>query len=318
MIRFTKPSLPLPVCAVLIAVVLVFLALPAAGQVKPAAKPAAKPPLKIFISVDMEGISNIVHGDQTTPGTAEYADGRKWMAQDVNAAVEAALAAGATEVVVNDSHGSMRNIDPDDLHPQAVLISGSPKPLSMMQGIDASFAACFLIGYHAKAGTADAILDHTISGSVVRHIKLNGVEMPELGLNAAIAGYFGVPVALVTGDTAVCRQTAEILGPGVATVAVKEAFGRLAAKLVPMTEARRMIADGVRTALGRLSGLKPFKPASPYRFELGYHVSAQADMGAMLLPKLERVDARTLAFVADDYIDGFRTLRALISLAPAR
>lgn len=318
MSRFTWPSLPLPVRAVLIAVVLVVLAPPAAGQVKPAAKPAAKPPLKIFISVDMEGISNIVHGDQTTPGTAEYADGRKWMAQDVNAAVEAALAAGATEVVVNDSHGSMRNIDPDDLHPQAVLISGSPKPLSMMQGIDASFAACFLIGYHAKAGTADAILDHTISGSVVRHIKLNGVEMPELGLNAAIAGYFGVPVALVTGDTAVCRQTAEILGPGVATVAVKEAFGRLAAKLVPMTEARRMIADGVRTALGRLSGLKPFKPASPYRFELGYHVSAQADMGAMLLPKLERVDARTLAFVADDYIDGFRTLRALISLAPAR
>lgn len=318
MSRFTWPSLPLPVRAVLIAVVLVFLALPAAGQVKPAAKPAAKPPLKIFISVDMEGISNIVHGDQTTPGTAEYADGRKWMAQDVNAAVEAALAAGATEVVVNDSHGSMRNIDPDDLHPQAVLISGSPKPLSMMQGIDASFAACFLIGYHAKAGTADAILDHTISGSVVRHVKLNGVEMPELGLNAAIAGYYGVPVALVTGDTAVCRQTADILGPDVATVAVKEAFGRLAAKLVPMAEARRMIADGVRTALGRLPGLKPFKPASPYRFELGYHVSAQADMGAMLLPGIERVDGRTLAFVASDYIEGFRTLRALISLAPAR
>lgn len=318
MSRFTWPSLPLPVRAVLIAVVLVFLALPAAGQIKPAAKPAAKPPLKIFISVDMEGISNIVHGDQTTPGTAEYADGRRWMAQDVNAAVEAALAAGATEVVVNDSHGSMRNIDPDDLHPQAVLISGSPKPLSMMQGIDASFAACFLIGYHAKAGTADAILDHTISGSVVRHVKLNGVEMPELGLNAAIAGYYGVPVALVTGDTAVCRQTAEILGPGVATVAVKEAFGRLAAKLAPMAEARRMIADGVRTALGRLPGLKPFKPASPYRFELGYHVSAQADMGAMLLPGIERVDGRTLAFVAEDYIDGFRTLRALISLAPAR
>lgn len=318
MSRFPKPSLPLPVCAVLIAVVLVFLAPPAAGQVKPAAKTAAKPPLKIFISVDMEGISNIVHGDQTTPGTSEYAAGRKWMAQDVNAAVEAALAAGATEVVVNDSHGSMRNIDPDDLHPQAVLISGSPKPLSMMQGIDASFAACFLIGYHAKAGTADAILDHTISGSVVRHVKLNGVEMPELGLNAAIAGYYGVPVALVTGDTAVCRQTAEILGPGVATVAVKEAFGRLAAKLVPMAEARRMVADGVRTALGRLPGLKPFKPASPCRFELGYHVSAQADMGAMLLPGIERVDGRTLAFVASDYVDGFRTLRALISLAPAR
>jgi D-amino peptidase len=308
----------LPAFAAVLALISLSAASPAAGQVKPASKPSAKPSLKVFISVDMEGISGIVHGDQTTSGTAEYADGRKWMAQDVNAAVEAALAAGATEVVVNDSHGSMRNIDPDDLHPRAVLISGSPKPLSMMQGIDDSFAACLFIGYHAKAGTENAVLDHTISSSVVRHIKLNGVEMPELGLNAAIAGYYGVPVILVTGDTAVCRQTGEVLGKDIVTVAVKEAYGRLAAKLVPMAEARRMIADGVRSALGRLSGFKPFKPVAPYRFELGYHVSAQADMGAMLVPKTERVDARTLAFVADDYIDGFRTLRALISLAPAR
>jgi D-amino peptidase len=281
-------------------------------------KPAAKPPLKVFISVDMEGISGIVHGDQTTPGTAEYADGRKWMAQDVNAAVEAALAAGATEVVVNDAHGSMRNIDPDDLHPKAILISGSPKPLSMMQGIDPTFAACLLIGYHAKAGTENAILDHTISSSVVRSIRVNGIEMPELGLNAAIAGYYGVPVVLVSGDAAVCRQAGEILGKDVVTVAVKEAYGRLAAKLVPMAEARQMIAAGVKDALGKWPRPRPFKLASPYSFELGYHVSAQADMGAMLLPDVKRSDARTLAFVAEDYIEGFRALRALISLAPAR
>jgi D-amino peptidase len=281
-------------------------------------KPAAKSPLKIFISVDMEGISGIVHGDQTTPGTAEYATGRRWMAQDVNAAVEAALAAGATEVVVNDSHGSMRNIDPDDLHPKAILISGTPKPLSMMQGIDATFAACLFIGYHAKAGTENAILDHTISGSVVRSIRVNGVEMPELGLNAAIAGYYGVPVVLVSGDAAVCRQAGEVLGKDIVTVAVKEAYGRLAAKLVPMAEARQMIAVGVREALGKLPRFRPFKLASPYSFELGYHVSAQADMGAMLLPDVKRTDARTLAFTAEDFIEGFRTLRALISLAPAR
>lgn len=281
--------------------------------------PAAqqKPALKVFISVDMEGISGIVHGDQTTPGTAEYAAGRKWMAQDVNAAVEGALEAGATEVVVNDSHGSMRNIDPDDLHPRAILISGSPKPLSMMQGIDASFSACLLIGYHAKAGTEDAILDHTISGSVVRAIRVNGVELPELGLNAAIAGYYGVPVVLVSGDTAVCRQTGEILGKDVVTVAVKEAYGRLAAKLVPMSEARRMIKVGVKDALGKLGRVKPFKFAPPYNFELGYHVSAQADMAAMLT-EVKRVDARTVAFTADDFILGFRKLRALIALAPAR
>lgn len=276
-----------------------------------------KPALKVFISVDMEGISGIVHSDQTTSGTAEYAAGRKWMAQDVNAAVEGAFEAGATEVVVNDSHGSMRNIDPDDLHPRAILISGSPKPLSMMQGIDASFAACLLIGYHAKAGTEDAILDHTISSSVVRAVRVNGAELPELGLNSAIAGYYGVPVVLVSGDTAVCRQAGEILGKDVVTIAVKEAYGRLAAKLVPMGEARRLIKAGVKDALGKLGRIKPFKIAPPYNFELGYHVSAQADMAAMLT-EVKRMDARTVAFNADDYLEGFRTLRALIALAPAR
>ena len=273
--------------------------------------------LKIYISVDMEGISGIVHSDQVSSGTAEYADGRKWMAQDVNAAVEGALAAGATEVVVNDSHGSMRNIDPDDLHPRAILISGSPKPLSMMQGIDSSFAACLFIGYHAKAGTENAILDHTISSSVVRSIKVNGIEMPELGLNAAIAGYYGVPVVLVSGDTAVCRQAGEILGKDVVTVAVKEAQGRLAAKLVPMDEARLKSTAGVKEALGKLPRIKPYKLASPYDFELTYHVSAQADMGAMI-PGAKRIDARTLAFTAADYIEGFRALRAMINIAPAR
>jgi len=288
---------------------LVFCAVPSAAQ--------QKPKLKVFISVDMEGIWGIVHGDQTTPGTAEYGAGRKWMAEDVNAAVEGALLAGATEIVVNDSHGSMRNIDPGDLHPSAILITGSPKPLSMMQGIDASFAACLLIGYHARAGTEDAILDHTISGSVVRAVRVNGAELPELGLNAAIAGYYGVPVVLVSGDTAVCRQAGEILGKDVVTVAVKEAFGRQAAKLVPMGEARRMITDGVKTVLGNLAGAKPYKIAPPCRFELEYYVSAQADMGAMI-PGTKRIDARTLGFTADDYIQGFRTLRAMIAIAPAR
>jgi D-amino peptidase len=297
--------------AALAVFVFAFCFMPAAAQQKP------KSALKVFISVDMEGISGIVHSDQTTSGTAEYAAGRKWMAQDVNAAVEGALEAGATEVVVNDSHGFMRNIDPDDLHPRAILISGSPKPLSMMQGIDASFQACIFIGYHAKAGTENAILDHTISSSVVRAIRVNGIEMPELGLNAAIAGYYGVPVVLVSGDTAVCRQAGEVLGQAVVTVAVKEAYGRLAAKLVPMGEARRMIKAGVKDALGKLDRVKPFKIASPYDFELVYHVSAQADMGAMI-PGIKRIDARTLGFTADDYLEGFRTLRALIALAPAR
>ena len=141
--------------------------------------------------------------------------------------------------------------------------------------------------------------------------------MPELGLNAAIAGYYGVPVVLVSGDTAVCRQAGEILGKDVVTVAVKEAQGRLAAKLVPMDEARLKFTAGVKEALGKLPRIKPYKLASPYDFELTYHVSAQAEMGAMI-PGAKRIDARTLAFTAADYIEGFRALRAMINIAPAR
>jgi D-aminopeptidase len=114
--------------------------------------------LKVFISADMEGITGVVAAEQTTPGNPEYVAAKKWMAEDVNAAVEGALRAGATEVVVNDSHGSQRNIDPGDIHPKAILISGYPKPLSMMQGIDESYNAVLFVGYHAGAGTTDAVL----------------------------------------------------------------------------------------------------------------------------------------------------------------
>jgi D-amino peptidase len=273
--------------------------------------------LKIYISVDMEGICGVVHADQTNPGTPEYAAARKWMAEDVNAAVEGAFRAGANEVVVNDSHGSMRNIDPGDLHPKAVLISGSPKPQSMMEGIDKSYDAVLFVGYHAGAGTQDAVLDHTISGGVVQSIKVNGVELPELGLNAAISGAYDVPVVFVSGDVAVCRQAKTILGSEVVTAPVKDAIGRTAARLVPFAEARRAIRDRVTDALRKLGQVKPFRVAAPCKFELQFYISAQADM-AMYMPSVQRVNARTVAFTSDDYLKGFKMLRGLIALAPSR
>ena len=300
-----------PTAKIFFALVITFtlIAAPAVAQ--------RTPNLKVYISVDMEGISGVVAGEQVSAGTSEYAAARKWMAEDVNAAVEGALAAGAVEIVVNDSHGSMRNIDPMDLHPRAVLISGSPKPLVMMEGINASFHACLFIGYHARAGTADATLDHTISGAVVRSIRVNGIEMPELGLNAAIAGMFGVPVVLVSGDVAVCKQAREILGNDVVTVPVKDAIGRQAARLVPMTEARKTIKERTTRALRELGKHKPYRLSAPYKFELEYFTSLQADYGSMF-PTVERVDGRTVAFTIDDYLKGFRMLRALIAIAPVR
>jgi len=179
--------------------------------------------MKVYISCDMEGISGVVAGKQTEGNGEEYKRAQKLMTDELNAAIEGALAGGATEILVNDSHGHMRNILIEELNPKAQLISGSPKPLLMMQGIDASFDAAFFIGYHAQAGTAYSVLDHTYAG-IVYQVSLNGRPMGETGLNAALAGYFGVPVVLVSGDKLLVEEATALLGT-VEGVAVKESCG---------------------------------------------------------------------------------------------
>lgn len=273
--------------------------------------------LKVYISADMEGISGIVHSEQVTAEGHDYNIARKWMAEDVNSAIEGAIEAGAEIILVNDSHGSMRNILPNDLHPKASLISGSPKPLSMMQGIDSSFSACIFIGYHSKAGTTSSILDHTYSGASIFSIKINGVEMPELGINALVAGYFNVPVIFVSGDSEVCRQAKSILGDKIVTVAVKEGYGRTSANLLPMDEARKRIREGVKLALEKLNEMKPFKMNPPYNFEIEFLYSSQAEM-AELIPMVKRVSSRGVSYTSKDLIEGFKLMRALIALAPTR
>ena len=290
------------------------LALFAVFTVLPAAEKAGP---KVFISVDMEGIWGVVHGDQTSPASPEYGPARKWMADDVNAVIAGLFEAGASEVVVNDSHGSMRNIIADALNPKASLVSGTPKPLLMMQGIDGTFDACIFVGYHAKAGTASAVLDHTISGGAVRSIKINGMELPELGINGAIAGYFKVPVIMISGDTETCVQARSILGNEIVAVAVKEGAGRYAAKLLPQEEARRRLKDGAKEALLKKAKIAPFKLNPPYQFELEFNNSGQAELPASL-PMVKRTSARGVAFSSSDYLDGFKLLRALISLAAAQ
>ncbi len=269
---------------------------------------------KVFISVDMEGIWGVVHGSQTSSEGRDYGAARRWMAEDVNAVIAGLLEAGATEIVVNDSHGSMRNILAQDLNPKASLISGSPKPLSMMQGIDASFDACIFVGYHARAGTAPAVLDHTISGGSIRSIKINGRELPELGINAAIAGYYKVPVIMLSGDTETCGQAGDILGKDIITVAVKEGQGRYAAKLLPLEEARRRLKEGAKEALLKRTKAAPYTLNAPFGFEVEFHNSSQAEMPS-LLPQIKRTGPRSIAFSATDYIAGFKLLRAAIALA---
>src|SRR3989442_4878240 len=184
--------------------------------------------MRVYAAVDMEGIAGVVNDAQPDTTTqaldAEYARFRRLMTAEATAAVEGALAAGATRVLVNDSHWFMRNLLAEELHQTAELVSGDPKPRSMMQGIDqeGGFDAALFIGYHARAGTRNAILDHTYADRI-HDVRLNKKPVGELGLNAALAGVHGVAIALVSGDSAVAAEAKDLLGDGVATVIVKEA-----------------------------------------------------------------------------------------------
>ncbi len=297
----SRPFVVLPLAVILCA----FAAQPARAQ---------KAGPKVYISVDMEGIWGVVASEQVSSASPEYAAARKWMVEDVNAVIAGLLDAGAGEIVVNDSHGSMRNIVADALNPKASLITGSPKPLSMMQGIDSTFDAVIFVGYHARAGSAPAVLDHTISGATIRSIKVNGQELPELGLNAAIAGYFKVPVIMLSGDTTTCDQAKAILGDGLVTAAVKEASGRFAARLLPMEQARARLREAAREALGKRSALQPFRIAPPYTVDVEFHNSAQAEL-PLMLPGVKRTSARSVSVTGADYIETFQVVRAIIALA---
>ncbi|MEW5899866.1 MAG: M55 family metallopeptidase [Acidobacteriota bacterium] len=263
--------------------------------------PAQK--LKVFISVDMEGISGVISGEETGKEGKDYGLFRQLMTEEANAAIEGALEAGATEVVVRDAHGSALNILPNLLHPEAFLIrEWSQGPLDMMEGLDQTFAAVFFIGYHAQAGTPDAVLKHTIAGTIY-DLKLNGKIVPEAGLNAAIAGYFGVPVALVTGDLAVTLQAKEILGE-VSTVAVKEGIGK-AGKMIHPEKAKKLIKAAAVDALKNLAKCKPFKLTSPVTMEISFTREDLAAKAAWI-PGARRTGNRSVAFTHNDFLEVLR------------
>jgi len=275
----------------IVAVIFLVAALAAAQQ------PAKK--LKVFISVDMEGVSGLIHWDETSEGGADYPLFRKLMTAEANAAIAGALDAGATEIVVRDAHGSARNILPDLLRPEARLLREWNSPLSMMEGIDKTFDAVVFIGYHARAGTPNAVLKHTMSLSLF-DVILNGVRMPEGAWNAAIAGYFDVPVVFLSGDSAICRQIQEIIGP-IGTVAVKEAMGPAALMIHP-AKSQEMIQKGVAAALRNLKAYKPYKPAAPYKLEIVFTDENQARRASQV-PGATRTGERSVAFTSGDLLE---------------
>src|SRR5215212_5878429 len=223
-------------------------------------------PLKVFVSVDMEGLAGVVAGADVSAGSPDYAHFRTIMTGETNAAIDGAFTAGATEVVVRDSHGDKRNLLPADVDPRARLLRGaSSGPKNMMEGIDSTFDAVVFIGYHAKAGTPNAILEHTSTGNVV-DFSINGVSLPEGGYNALVAGLYGVPVVFVAGDRAVVEQLRALLGP-IEGVAVKEELGDASLGLSP-ARAQEAIRAGVENAVRNRARARPYRMAAPYSMVL--------------------------------------------------
>lgn len=267
--------------------------------------------MNILISADMEGISGVVSNSHTRADHKEFERFRVLMTDDVNAAVDGALAAGAARIVVNDSHSTMTNILIEKLHSTAELISGSPKSFSMMEGITADVDAVFFIGYHASAGTQHAVLAHTWSGAVLE-VRLNDISVGEIGLNAALAGAFDVPVVLVTGDEAATAEARALLG-SVETVAVKKAVGEVAAQcLHPETVHERIRAAAARALAS--PGTPPFALEPPIVLRVTFQRPLFADR-AQLIPGCSRLDGRTLKWVGDDMRAVYQAFTAMARLA---
>jgi D-amino peptidase len=250
---------------------------------------------KVFISVDMEGIAGVVSGSECSSRGPDYGYFRKIMTEETNAAIEGALNAGATEIVVRDGHGSKTNIIPGLLHPKAKLLRGvTNRPENMMLGIDETFDAVIFIGYHAKAGTEEGILAHTSSGNVI-DLSVNGISLPEGGYNALIAGLYDVPVVFVAGDNWICEQLKSLFGD-IGTCVTKLGMGSAELGLHPDV-VRDKIRQGVSDALGELSRFKPYKLASPYTMTL--KVKKEKD----LYPGAEKTGEGEFVYTSENFLE---------------
>jgi D-amino peptidase len=270
--------------------------------------------MRVYISVDMEGVAGIVHGEQTRRGTGEFATACELMTKEANAAALGAFDAGATEVLVNDSHGDMRNLVLDALDSRVQVLTGSLKPYSMAEGLTGRdrFDLALFIGYHGGAGTTAAILDHTYRGVVVYEVRIDGRTMNEASLNALVAGTAGTPVALVTGDASTCAQCRELLGD-IETVEVKWALGRVAARSLHPVRARELIRDAAKRVVADAKRFRPYALPLPMVLELELMTTAITDAVA-IVPGLQRTGPRSVRYECVDVDTMFRALMTIVRL----
>jgi D-amino peptidase len=269
-------------------------------------------PRKIFISVDMEGITGVVQPAQLGPEGFEYQRAREWMTGEVNAAIAGIVDSGPAEIVVCDSHGNGQSLLIDKLPDDVRIVRGFPRPMEMMQGIDESFAAAVFVGYHASEWTPGAVRSHTISSARLLGVKLNGMEVSEGIYNAALAGQFGVPVAFISGDRLAVTQLQKIV-VGAEGAIVKEPYGYHSAQTVTPARGQAMIRDGVKRAMAKLGSLQPYRIRMPVDLEVGFKLTIDAER-ASFVPGLSRSDAHSVKGTFADMVQITKLLQVIANL----
>ncbi|WP_405500919.1 M55 family metallopeptidase [Streptomyces anulatus] len=270
--------------------------------------------MKLLISVDMEGISGIVHSSETNPERYDYQRGRELMTADANAVIAGVLDADPTaDVLVADAHGTFRNLLPEQLDRRSRLVRGKPRALNMLAGLDEETDAALFVGYHVRAGEGPGVLAHTMNGEIL-DVRVAGRSLGEIGLNAAMAGHLGVPVVLLSGDDAACAELTDLV-PETVTVAVKEALGMAAAVTLHPEEARDRLRRAAADAVARRAEIPPLALTGPLDVEVDLASPHTIDL-ATLVPGVSRAGgARTVTFTSPDYATAYRLILLLAQLA---
>ena len=267
----------------------------------------------IFISCDMEGLAGIVSNRQRNFNNPDYMKACEWMTTEVNAVIKGFVECGVEEFIINDSHDTMQNILLEKLHPEGKLIIGQSKFLSMMEGIDESFDGAIFLGYHARWGLAEGVLAHTYSETCVDTIHLNGQAVGETTINGALAGYFGVPVLMVSGDQKLAEEVQE-MGTGTTSVIIKEGRGRTCGLMLSLEKIKVMLEDAAVNAWEKRKDIEPFVLETPVELLIKLQETQMADI-AERIPGLVRVDDLTVQYTHEDYLTVFKTLLAVLCLA---
>jgi D-amino peptidase len=269
---------------------------------------------KVYISADMEGIAGVVTGEQLGPQGFEYQRFREFMTNEVLAAIEGARAGGATEILVSDSHGNGQNLLIEKFPKDVQIVRAWPRPLMMVEGIDSTFDAVLFVGYHTGTTNPEGVRAHTMSSANFADVRLNGVSVPEAGLNAAIAGHFGVPVALITGDDAVVKEARALLGD-VEGAVVKWPLGFHSARTLTPEASCELIREKAKAAVASSGQRKPYRLKTPVQLELRFKNYRPAEVLAYL-PNVERADAHTVRFRGKDVLEVARFLEFVLHYEP--